>query len=93
MSEYKPIKEVLDELSEIVEDNEIDINGWITIDDCLYITEYLKEEIPPKQVDMEWVTVSHNIWVCSVVVNDGDKFLHFTFRVYDESEPASKLLN
>lgn len=93
MSEYKPIKEVLDELSEIVEENEIDINGWITVDDCLSITEYLKDEIPVRQVDIEWVTVSSSMWVCSVVVNDGEKFLHFTFRVYDDSEPASKLLN
>ena len=93
MSEYKPIKEVLDELSEIVEENEIDINGWITVDDCLSITEYLKEEIPARQVDIEWMTVSSSMWVCSVVVNDGEKFLHFTFRVYDDSEPASKLLN
>lgn len=93
MSEYKSINDILDEIKEIVEENEIDIDGWITVDDCLSITEYLKEEIPARQVDMEWVTISHNIWVCSVVVNDGGKFLHFTFRVYDDSEPASMLLN
>lgn len=93
MSEYKSIATIKEELTELVEYNDIDINDWITLDDCLYITEYFNNEVPSKQINIEWATISSSIWVGSVVINDGENFLHFTFRVYNESEPASKLLN
>lgn len=94
MTNYKSISDIKQELMEIIEYNDIDIvEGWLSLDDCMYITEYLKQEIPAKQVDIEWVTISNTIWVCSVVISDSESFLHFTFRVYDDAEPVSNLLS
>ena len=93
MTNYKSISEIKQELIEIIEYNDIDMEGWMNLNDCLYITEYLKQEVAPKQVDIEWVTISNTIWVCSVVITDSESFLHFTFRVYDDAEPVSNLLN
>lgn len=93
MSEYKSIATIKEEIIELIEYNDIDIDDWIPLDDYLYLTEYLKHEISSEQVDIQWVTISNIMWVCSVIINDGRGFLHFTFKVYDDSEPASTLLN